>query len=242
MKIQSTKIPALALMLAVSLTTFAFPVTAAAAENEPAYTYKTYEGKSTKKVTVSDAYKKDYTTTLEYGNTKAKVKIRIPKITISGVNTKAINNKIYKYCKAHTGGDKYSQTGCTYNYCIGKEFISLRVIFDQNDGYTGYTSYQLYNISKKTGKKMSTTGMLKALKISKSKFKARVKKSVIKAMSNDTEFEYGPYLYNRNISDEKLNKAVPFVTSKGKLGYMLPMFEIPAGSGYTTLFGSLGKI
>ena len=239
MKQKNLRRSALALILAVSLTTFAFPLTARANVEQQEYSYKTYQGKPSGKAKVTDAYKKDYTATLAYDNTKVKVKIRIPKITIPGVNTKAINSKIYKKCKSKSGGNKYDQTSCTYSYYVGKEFISLFIGFDTYDGCSeGGSSYLLYNISRKTGKKMTKAQVLKVFKISKSKFKAIVKKDVIKSMNNDTEFDYGYYLYNKNISDENLKQAIPYLNSKGKRSYLLPHYYIPAGSGDYTHGGT----
>lgn len=238
MKKKSIKRSALALILALSLTTFVFPLTASADVEQQEYTYKTYQGKTSGKVKVTDAYKKDYTATLEMGD-KTKVKIRIPKVTIPGVNTNAINSKIYKKCKSKSGGNKYEQTSCTYSYYVGKEFISLYIGFDTYDGYSeGGSSYLLYNISRKTGKKMTKAQVLKVFKISKSKFKAIVKKDVIKSMNNDTEFDYSDYLYNKNISDENLKQAIPYLNSKGKRSYLLPHYLIPAGSGDYTHGGT----
>lgn len=227
MRLTGIKRSAVVLSLALCLTTCAFPVTAAAAENEPAYTYKTYEGKSTKKVTVTDAYKKTYSKN-EFG---CKAKVRIPKVTIKGVNTTSINKTIYNNCKSNAG--KYCS--CNYAYYIGKSYISIRIVLQEEHDMSPSTDYKIYNISRKTGKQMSKAEMLKALNIKSSKFTARVKKAVIKYMDhNDMWLDYSRYpeMFNRNISSAKLKKCTPYVNSKGKLCFLYKSFEIPAGSGF----------
>ena len=227
MKFKNSKISALAIVLAVSLTTFAFPLTASAKEEQQTYTYKTYEGKSSGKVKVTDAYKKNYPKNA-YGY---KAKVRIPRVTIPGVNTKDINNKIYKYCKKNSG----KTCSCNYAYYVGKTYISIRLVFQEEHDMSPSTDYKIYNISRKNGKQMSRAEMLKALNIKSSKFNARVKKAVIKYMNhNDQWLDYSRYteMYNRNISKDKLKKTIPYVNSKGKLCFLYKSFEIPAGRGF----------
>ena len=227
MKFKSEKISALAIVLAISLTTFAFPLTARAAEEQQAYTYKTYQGKTSGKVKVTDAIKKYYPDN-EYGYDAT---VRIPKVTIPGVNTKDINNKIYKYCKANSG----NACSCNYAYYVGKTYVSLKIKFQEEHDMSPSTDYKIYNISRKTGKQMSRAEMLKALNIKSSKFNARVKKAVIKYMGNNgimVDFSQYPEMFNRNISKDKLKKTIPYVNSKGKLCFLYKSFEVPAGSGY----------
>lgn len=222
MKFKNPKISALAIVLAISLTTFAFPLTASAKEEQQTYTYKTYEGKSSGKVKVTDAYKKTYAKNM-YGCT---AKVRIPKVTISGVNTKDINNKIYKYCKKNSG----NECSCNYSYYVGKTYVSLKITFQEEHDMSPATIYTIYNISRKTGKQLSRSEMLKALNLTSSKFEARVKKSLNK-MAN-SQMYYGQYdMMNRNLQKEKMKKVIPYVNNKGKVSYLYKLLEVPAGAG-----------
>ena len=85
---------------------------------------------------------------------------------------------------------------------------------------------------------MTKAQVLKSFKITKSKFKAKIKKDVIKKMNTDTVFDYSDYLYNQNISDENLKQAIPYLNSKGKRSYLLPHYYIPVGRGDYTHGGT----
>ena len=228
MRSSRLKRSAVLLSLALSLTAFAFPVTAAAAETEPAYTYKTYEGKSTKKVTVTDAYKKNYPEN-EYG---CKAKVRIPKITIKGVNTTSVNNTIYNYCKSHSG----KVCSCRYDYYIGKNYVSLRLIFEEEHDMSPATFYKIYNISRSSGKALSDSSMLKILGLTDKTFRSKVKKSIKNMYVKDIGYnsnspDWIKSVYKQATSAKVIKRAVPYVDSKGKTCFLIPLLPSLGGAG-----------
>ena len=228
MKKKSIKRSALALILALSLTTFVFPLTARAAEEQPGYTYKTYQGKTSGKVKVTDAYKKNYPEN-EFG---CKAKVRIPKVTIPGVNTKDINNKIYKYCKKNSG----KICSCSYTYYIGKSYVSLNIRFDEEHDMSPATDYKIYNISRSSGKQLSDSSMLKILGLSDKTFRSKVKKSIQNMYKKDIGYnsnspEWIKTVYKMATSKKEINKAIPFVNSKGKTSFLIPLLPSLGGAG-----------
>ena len=228
MRSNRIKRSAMLLSLALCLTAFAFPVTTSAAEKEPAYTYKTYEGKSTKKVTVTDAYKKTYPKN-EFEMT---AKVRIPKVTIKGVNTTSINKTIYNYCKAHT--NKYCS--CTYNYYVGKTYVSLIMIFEEEHDMSPATFYKIYNISRSSGKALSDKAMLKILGLSDKTFRAKVKKSIQNMYKKDIGYnsnspEWIKSVYKQATSTKVINRAIPYVNYKGKISFLIPLLPSLGGAG-----------
>ena len=96
--------------------------------------------------------------------------------------------------------------------------------------------YNVYNISRSSGKKLSKKSMLKTLGISAKKFKSRVKKAVTKYYKKDIGYSskapsYIKRDYKKAVSSKYLNKAIPYVNSKGKVSYMIKLLPIPAGAG-----------
>ena len=156
------------------------------------------------KTKVTTAQKKKYKNDFGSGTS------RIPKVTIEGVDTSAVNKEISKYCK------ELLELGCVdYSYYIGKTYVSIYLDSGFDDG--GGTE-KVYNISRRTGKKMSRAEMLKELGISSKKFNSRVKKAIKKYLKG--ELKTSSKAYKKAVSDKTLNKTTPFVDSKGKLNYI----------------------
>ena len=205
--------------------------------NEPADTTVSAEtsgttakatAKSLGKVKVSDAYKKAYGKN-QWGY---KATVKIPKITIDGVSTKAINKEILDYCKKNSG----NECSCGYSYYIGKTYVSILIVLQEEHDMSPATMYNVYNISRSSGKKLSKKSMLKTLGISAKKFKSRVKKAVTKYYKKDIGYSskapsYIKRDYKKAVSSKYLNKAIPYVNSKGKVSYMIKLLPIPAGAG-----------
>ena len=198
------------------------------AASAPAGTTAAAKAKTLGKVTVSDAYKKSYGKN-QWGY---KATVKIPKITIEGVSTKAINKEILNYCKKNSG----NECSCSYSYYIGKTYVSILIILQEEHDMSPATMYNVYNISRSSGKKMSKKSMLKTLGISAKKFKSRVKKAITKYYKNDIGYSskapsYIKRDYKKAVSSKYLNKAIPYVNSKGKVCYMIKLLPIPAGAG-----------
>jgi len=187
------------------------------------------------KVTVSDAFKKTYAKN-QFGY---KATVRIPKITIAGVSTKAINKEIYDTCKKKAG----NYCSCKYSYYIGKTYVSIIVCLSEEHDNSPATFYNVYNISRSSGKKLSRKQMLKILKISSKKFNSRVKKAITKVYKRDFGYSskapsYVKREYKTAVSSKYLNKAIPYVNSKGKVSYMIKQLPFPAGSGQYDCHGT----
>ena len=197
------------------------------AASAPAGTTAAAKAKTLGKVTVSDAYKKSYGKN-QWGY---KATVKIPKITIEGVSTKAINKEILNYCKKNSG----NECSCSYSYYIGKTYVSILIILQEEHDMSPATMYNVYNISRSSGKKMSKKSMLKALGLSAKKFKSRVKKAITKMYKKDFGYSskapsYVKSYYKKAVSSKYLNKATPYVNSKGKVCYMIKLLPIPAGA------------
>ncbi|MBR6487381.1 MAG: hypothetical protein IKT20_00565, partial [Clostridiales bacterium] len=148
-----------------------------------------------------------------------------------GVSTKAINKEILNYCKKNSG----NECSCSYSYYIGKTYVSILIILQEEHDMSPATMYNVYNISRSSGKKMSKKSMLKALGISGKKFKSRVKKAITKMYKKDFGYSskapsYVKSYYKKAVSSKYLNKATPYVNSKGKVSYMIKLLPIPAGA------------
>ena len=202
--------------------------TTEAAETTAASGTVTTTAKALGKVTVSDAYKKSYGKN-EFGY---KATVKIPKITIAGVSTTKINKEIYNYCKKKSG----NMCSCSYSYYIGKTYVSILITLQEEHDMSPAAYYRVYNISRSSGKKMSTKSMLKTLKISDKKFRSRVKKAVIKLFKksygyNSKSPSWVKTSYKQATASKMIKKAIPYVNSKGKLCYMIKDLPCPGGAG-----------
>lgn len=177
------------------------------------------------KVKVTDAYKKTHKT-IYYG----KVTARVPKVTIEGVSTAKVNKEIYD--KLQPLVKKY-KCKCEYQYHIGKTYVSIFIKYMSDTEWTwDDTECYVYNISRKTGKKMSRAEMLKALGIKASKFESRAKKKISKSKFAESKY------YKSAISKKKIKKAVPYVNSKGKLCYLLKSVRVSIDKNYYDFYGT----
>ena len=184
----------------------------------------------TKVTTIKKTYKNEW----EGG----KSTVRIPKLTIDGVNTNSINNEMSKTiinaCTDKIDGKKYYRDA-RFSYYIGKTYVSIIVHIDP---FASDPIKYVFNISRRTGKKMSRNEMLKALGITSKKFESRTLKAIKKVwkpvrkekwFKNDKEAQSA---YKHAISSKLLKKAVPCVDSKGKLCCYIKQMPVPGASGY----------
>ena len=181
------------------------------------------------KVTVTDLFKSTYKNRYRQG----KVTSRLPKITIEGVDTKAVNKEISnKFLKKAKNAAKHDETYFTYKYYIGKTYVSILITYDNSCG--GYLMDQyVYNISRTTGKKMSKKQMLKALGISNKKFNSRVKKVVKRHFTKQGypgSDNYSKTQYKKAMSSKTINRAIPWVNAKGKVCFLINAMPIVGGA------------
>lgn len=181
------------------------------------------------KVTVTNLFKSTYKNRYRQG----KVTSRLPKITIEGVDTKAVNKEISnKFLKKAKNAAKHDETYFTYTYYIGKTYVSILITYDNSCG--GYLMDQyVYNISRTTGKKMSKKQMLKALGISNKKFNSRVKKVVKRHFTKQGypgSDNYSKTQYKKAMSSKTINRAIPWVNAKGKVCFLINAMPIVGGA------------
>lgn len=181
------------------------------------------------KVTVTDLFKSTYKNRYRQG----KVTSRLPKISIEGVDTKAVNKEISnKFLKKAKNAAKHDETYFTYKYYIGKTYVSILITYDNSCG--GYLMDQyVYNISRTTGKKMSKKQMLKALGISNKKFNSRVKKVVKRHFTKQgypSTDNYTRTQYKKALSSKTINRAIPWVNAKGKVCFLINAMPIIGGA------------
>ena len=185
------------------------------------------------KVKVTDAYKSTYTSP-EYG----KVTSRIPKVTIDGVSTSAVNKEIAKLIPKAKSAAKNKYTYYHYSYYVGKTYVSIIVSYpDYNDTGTSY----IYNISRKTGKRLSKKQMLKTLGISSKKFNSRVKKAIKKCynkMGNPGNDKYFKSQYKKAMSSKTIKRAIPWVNSKGKVCFLINELPVPGGADWCSYYST----
>lgn len=160
-----------------------------------------------RKVKVTDAYNKTHKNVEGYNVTD-----RVPKITIEGVNTSAINNAIYKKCKS-----RFKYGGMSYTYYIGKNYISI--IIDMGPVMSD-PRIEVFIVSRSTGKQLSRSQMLNLLGLTSKKFEARTKKSIAKTLK-----KCGTYkgFYKKATTKKMLKSAIPCVNSKGKVCFFMRM-------------------
>ena len=185
------------------------------------------------KVKITDAYKSTYKSKYE-----GKVTSRIPKISIEGVSTKAINKEIGKLISKAKAEAKSKEWYYSYSYYIGKTYVSIIISRPEwNDTGDNY----VYNISRKTGKKLSKKQMLKAVGVSSKKFNSRVKKAIVKYWKPYKKYLTNKVLkaeYKKAISSKMVKKAVPYVNSKGKLSFKLNDLPCYGGAGWVSYTGT----
>ena len=204
-------------------------------ETDPVETSSTEASGTTKaaaktygKTTVTVAYKKDYAKN-QFGY---KAKVRVPKVNIAGVNTKAVNQEILTYCKARSN----KECSCSYSYYIGRNYVSILIKLQEEHDMSPAAYYSVYNISRSSGKKLSKKQMLKILGLSNKKFNSRVKKAITKMFKKSYGYSskapsYIKKTYQDAVKAKTIKRAVPYVNSKGKVSYMIKLLPCPGGAG-----------
>ncbi len=178
------------------------------------------------KTTVSDQFKKTYK-----NPDLGKVTARIPKVTIEGVDTSAVNKEMLNKLKKEAKGNK-----CSYQYYIGKDYVSIFVELD--DHGVDCEWHYIYNISRVTGKKLSQDEMLSVLGLTKEKFRARTKTAIQNMWKKNGWKKGQEKLYKKAISDKTVNSAQVYVNKKGKLSWWVKKMNLGAGADYYEVFGT----
>lgn len=178
------------------------------------------------KTSVSDQFKKTYK-----NENLGKVTAKIPKVTIAGVDTTAINKEILNYIKPKAKGNK-----CSYQYYIGKNYVSIFIEIDA-DGIDLEEHY-IYNISRVTGKKLSQEEMLSLLGLTTASFRSKTKAAIKKMWKKNGWIKGQNKLYKKAISDKTVNSAKVYVNKKGKVSWWVKKMNLGAGADYYEVFGT----
>lgn len=184
-----------------------------------------------RKATVANAYKRSFK------KNKKTLTTAYPKITVQGKSTKAINNEIAKKFKSIA---KKNTSRVSYSYYIGKKYVSLLITVELEAGKSDFKEYYAYNVSRKTGKKLSRKEMLKLLGVSSSTFNKKAKAG-IKKMWKQYEKDTSPEkkkMYDASLATKKLNTGIPYVTSKGKKAYLVRQIEVPGQNSHVDVTGT----
>ena len=178
------------------------------------------------KTSVSDQFKKTYK-----NENLGKVTAKIPKVTIAGVDTTAINKEILNYIKPKAKGNK-----CSYQYYIGKNYVSIFIEIDA-EGWDLEEHY-IYNISRETGKKLSQEEMLSLLGLTTASFRSKTKAAIKKMWKKNGWIKGQNKLYKKAISDKTVNSAKVYVNKKGKVSWWVKKMNLGAGADYYEVFGT----
>ena len=177
----------------------------------------------------------------------------IPEVIISDTDTMPVNSAIYSeykymtelYAKNDPNDFEFYEswgdsTGLDYDYYIADDFVSLCVYgycFSRPEDLGCYSlDRKIYNVSVETGHQLSKNEMLSMLNMTESGFHDLVRESIAEGwptvvsdlMLNDADTL--KTCYESNISDKCVEKAQPFVDSKGIIRFVCTIV-VPAGSG-----------
>ena len=178
------------------------------------------------KTTVSDQFKKAYK-----NESLGKVTAKIPKVTIAGVDTTAINKEILNYIKPKAKGNK-----CSYQYYIGKNYVSIFIEIDA-EGWDLEEHY-IYNISRETGKKLSQEEMLSLLGLTTASFRSKTKAAIKKMWKKNGWIKGQEKYYKKAISSKTINSAKVYVNKKGKVSWLIKKMVSLGGPDYNEAFGT----
>ena len=195
-------------------------------------------GTNTKtKVTVTDRYRRSLQLHSSLTYTCA-----VPKVSITNVDTKELNDEIYLWCEdavkdfknAAPGNDGYHFIN--YRYFIGKDFISIVM---QEEWHYEFWDMDIYviNIDTKDGHIMSRKESLSKFKLTDKKFTSDVA-AQMKSFGENNKDVFYDYSQFADANNRRAKDAMPYYNSKGHLGF-IGIFEHPAGSGYGWFEGDM---
>ena len=204
------------------------------APSETTETSETTAAASKKTVKVTNRYYK--TRTFKNDGTTKKITCSVPKISISGVDTSAVNEKIYKNLKSSVTAFKIAKKGAgsvkyaRYEYYIGNGYVSIITWADVQDlegsGPYFYKHY-VFNIDTSDGHIMTKKEFLSKFDMSEKDFTNAVK--------NKTSVKYNPNSqmprseYHEKVNNTEAPKnAVPYINKSGELCYATKIW-VPGG-------------
>ena len=170
-------------------------------------------------VTVEDAYRKDY-------KSERKTLVnRYPKVTISGVDTSAINSKMKHELKQkivfneETGS--YSGMAVDYEYYVSDKYVSIVARLKPEDEEN--CEYKVYNISKATGRELLYGRLiLETGKMRQERFIEKATKifSKIGAGSDDVPDDVKKAIVKKNKARADFFNLQPFFSKNGRVCFV----------------------
>ena len=160
----------------------------------------------------------------------AKLPYKIPKVTITGKNTDAVNKKMKSQLgKYDLKGD--NARGITYSYHVSDKLISILVHISDNDSTTVDT-YKVYNIAVSTGKTVGDSTAVKLAGSSTKKFYAKVKATYKKfGGGSGAPSAFAKKAKKQNLKRVSYKYLVPYVGKNGHLCFI----------GYVSYYGGEEK-
>ena len=157
-------------------------------------------------------------------------KYEIPKVTIPGKNTSAVNKKIKKALSKYSykGSEPYAMK---YTYYVNSKIVSILV--NVYDTEIDSSEYYAYNISVKTGKLIKDKEVLKLYGVSSKKFLSMVKSTYKKGGYWAGKGSEAKKNINKSLKKVSYKYLDPYVGSNGHLcflGYVI--YTGGAGEGY----------
>lgn len=168
-----------------------------------------------------------------------KRKVNIPKVTIPGINTSAVNSQMKKDINK-------KKWGATYSYYVNDKLVSILVELEGE--YDDDFERRVYNISVSTGKIMSDSAVVKAVGSTDKKFFNKVKKAYKKdrfgvfkgiwtqtGMSKKQANKLLAKLRKKNLKRVSYKYLDPYINSKGQLKWVSSRYVYNVEVGDTEL-------
>lgn len=150
------------------------------------------------------------------------LEVHIPEIIIGDIDTTDLNSEIYAKL------EHVSRSKVTYEYYIGKGFLSLNISVEPFHDESPADSFYVYNISTETGTVLSRDEMIALCNIDEDAMDSAVEDDIQAIWER---LMLGDYMLDEALSEDTIKRAYPYYDENGNLNYYLGV-GIPAGSGY----------
>lgn len=150
------------------------------------------------------------------------LEVHIPEIIIGDLDMKDLNFEIYAKL------EHVSRSRVTYEYYIGKGFLSLNISVEPFHDESPADSFYVYNISTETGTVLSRDEMIALCNIDEDAMDSAVEDDIQDIWER---LMLGDYMLDEALSEDTIKRAYPYYDENGNLNYYLGV-GIPAGSGY----------
>lgn len=181
-------------------------------------TVETTPETTSKEIIVRDAYYEEVYN--EY--LQDYLEVHIPEIIIGDLDMKDFNSEIYAKL------EHVSRSKVTYEYYIGKGFLSLNISVEPFHDESPADSFYVYNISTETGNVLSRDEMIALCNIDEDAMDSAVEDDIQDIWER---LMLGDYMLDEALSEDTIKRAYPYYDENGNLNYYLGV-GIPAGSGY----------